>query len=95
MSKLNGIELIIKEREEQLNKHKISVEKDIDCNNVFQLSIAAVKLADPFVDLPSYNAPDGWDDAQWQYMIDKPYKDRLIIAGALIASELDRLSFED
>ena len=32
-----------------------------------------------------------WDEDLWQKMCNKSYKDRLIIAGALIAAEIDRL----
>lgn len=35
--------------------------------------------------------PHGWSNDIWLKMRDKPYKERLIIAGALIAAEIDRL----
>ena len=33
--------------------------------------------------------PHGWNPVFWKKMIDKDYKDRLVIAGALIAAEID------
>ena len=35
--------------------------------------------------------PQDWDKEIWHKMLNKPYKERLIIAGALIAAEIDRL----
>lgn len=37
--------------------------------------------------------PEGWDKDLWIKMINKPYKDRLRIAGQLIAAELDRIDY--
>jgi len=39
--------------------------------------------------------PNGWDVDIYKKMRNKSYKERLIIAGALIAAELDRLSISD
>lgn len=36
--------------------------------------------------------PDGWNEQIWNKMFDRPYKNRLVIAGALIAAEIDRLN---
>ena len=43
--------------------------------------------------LEGYFIPYGWNKEIWLKMLNKPYKDRLIIAGALIAAELDRLQY--
>jgi len=37
--------------------------------------------------------PPGWDDEIWKRMLDQPIKQRLIMAGALIAAEIDRIQF--
>ena len=42
---------------------------------------------------PSVQTPNGWDQEIWEKMIRKPHQERLIIAGALIAAELDRLNY--
>lgn len=39
------------------------------------------------------NPPSFWDKALWKRMIEKPEKERLIIAGALIAAEIDRIQY--
>lgn len=38
-----------------------------------------------------FNYPENWDKAIFDKMISKPWKQRLIIAGALIAAEIDRI----
>lgn len=88
-----GIELIAQERAEQIEKHGRTIEKDVELNDDCQLSFAASVLAS--FNIEDYDArheaPNGWDLNIWQKMHDKPYKERLIIAGALIAAEIDRL----
>jgi hypothetical protein len=39
--------------------------------------------------------PSNWDESQWLKMIQKPYRERLIISAALIAAELDRELYEE
>jgi len=92
---MNGIELIAKEREEQLKKHGISVKNDAHFNSLMQyngmtpLPIAVVGLLDD-----SFNhVPSHWDKRILKKMRNKPYKERLIIAGALLAAEIDRLQY--
>lgn len=91
MGKLSGIELIAKERDEQIEKHKRTVEMDVVLNPDYQLSEAAQKLLDFAPDVPTYFEPKGWNGEQWQYLVEKSFKERLIIAGALIAAEIDRI----
>ena len=69
---------------------------DIKNNPDCQLSFAAALLSCPTPEQYSnkendYACPEGWDKYRWRYMIQKPYKERLIIAGALIAAEIDRI----
>lgn len=88
-----GIELIKKEREEQILKHGRTTEKDIRENDSYQLAIGASKLlAYPAECNDCISPPEGWDIDLYKKMRGKPYRERLIIAGALIAAELDRLS---
>jgi len=86
--KSTGIELIRIEREEQIEKHGISLNQDVIFNKECQLSIAAGHLiyGTPY-------APDNWDETIWNKMINKSYEDRLVIAGALIAAEIDRMLY--
>lgn len=88
-----GIELIIKERKEQIEKHGRTVDLDVLQNARFQLVQAAVQLicfSEPLMFKAA--APFGWDKNVYTKMSLKSYKERLIIAGALIAAEIDRIS---
>lgn len=91
-----GIELIAIERQEQIEKHGRTIAKDKELysesyGNMSQLTfIASIlvnkRLVNPF-------PPKGFDINIFNKMIAKPYKERLIISGALIAAEIDRLQF--
>lgn len=90
-----GIDLIRKEREEQITKHGYTPKMD-SVNNVFhRFALAAMKLVAPSVLDFEMTRPIGWDAELWHKMISKPYRERLIIAGALIAAELDRIEFDE
>lgn len=84
----SGIELIAEERKEQIEKHKCTVEYDVSHNRDNQIIEAANKL---LWEDANYTPPKGWDGDLWFKMITKPHKEKLIIAGALIAAEIDRL----
>jgi hypothetical protein len=90
-----GIKLIAKERDEQLTKHNRTIKSDVYYNPKGQLSVAAGILAQ--MKIPEHIKdtliPLGWDPLIWDKMMGKPYKERLVIAGALIAAEIDRLLF--
>jgi len=82
-----GIELIAEERAEQLGRHNISIEQDVEQNNNYELRMGAVALLKN--DRTKFSG--FWNSHRCEKMINKRYKDRLIIAGAFIAAELDRL----
>jgi hypothetical protein len=82
-----GIELIAQERNEQIEKHEWTLEWDVKENSKKELKKAAIALLEGEVNI----FPANWDDELCQKMVDKSYKDRLIIAGALIAAEIDRI----
>lgn len=89
-----GIELIAEERKEQIEKHGRTIENDVQQNGSYQLSIGASKLLAYPAECNNYQLPpNGWDIDVYTKMRNKPYKERLIIAGALIAAELDRLNY--
>jgi hypothetical protein len=87
-----GAELIAIEREEQIYIHGRTIEYDVENNEFSQLSYAAECLItdDPHNEI---GAPHGWSSQLWTRMKNKSYKERLIIAGALIAAEIDRLNY--
>jgi len=102
MEKKPGTELIAQERREQVEKHGRSLKRDIAENTADQLSDGASMLALNFPkgcleieDVVEHHCPEGWDNGIWEKMANKPYAKRLVIAGALIAAELDRINGED
>ncbi len=90
---MTGIELIAQERKEQMYKHHRTIADDVKYNTKGQLSVGAGILAQKNIPehIKDTLIPTGWDEKIWNKMLNKPYEQRLIIAGALIAAELDRL----
>lgn len=82
-----GIELIAEERQEQIEKHGRTITKDVAYNNRGQLADGAIAM----INKDSSEFPKEWDRKVTQKMVAKGYKHRLIIAGALIAAEIDRI----
>ncbi|MBP6566066.1 MAG: hypothetical protein KA270_02800 [Saprospiraceae bacterium] len=87
-----GIELIAQERAEQIEKHGRTIKSDVEYNSHCELSDGARLLLTGINELERVIPPHNWDREIWDKMISKPYKERLIIAGALIAAEIDRLN---
>ena len=93
-----GAELIARERKEQINKHGYSIEHDQSYNESFEFPLTKAASALSIDDNGNRLAreamkPKGWDGAIWLNMMDKSYKERLVIAGALIAAEIDRVTY--
>lgn len=94
---MTGAELITKERNEQLEKHNITVEADAKFNSnpigknpdLFPL-MAGV---DALIGQNWNSIPEHWDYKKFEKAMEKPYKERLIIAGAMIAAEIDRVQY--
>lgn len=88
----SGIELITKERQEQIEKHGRNIPSDVYYNSTkengyYPLVSGAIYLIDD-----NYKwAPSHWNKEILNKMRSKDYKERLIIASALIAAEIDRL----
>lgn len=88
-----GVQLIDKERREQVEKHGRTLTHDIVENTFNQLTDGAMMLL--MEDRQKMNKPSNWDKEIWLKMINKPYKERLIISGALIAAEIDRVIYNE
>ncbi len=93
-----GIELIAEERREQVEKHGFTTEMDSNVQGSRQLARAAAVIVHPetsrsfrkmLVLMPE------WNDLICAKICNKDYKERLKIAGALIAAELDRVMYEE
>jgi hypothetical protein len=90
-----GIELIAEERQEQLTKHGRTVLQDVAYNskrvapfNMLPLRAAAGKLLGVLGGVPY--SPD-WNKETCEKMDAKDDLQKLIIAGAFIAAEIDRI----
>lgn len=89
------LNLIKKERLEQIEKHGRDIKSDLKNNQHSQLAIGASVMCRPPAYLitrePYKRPPHGWNVDIWTKMLDKPYEERLVIAGALIVAELECL----
>jgi len=90
--KEDGVQLIARERNEQINKHDKTIEKDKLENKESNLIDAALQLMFSEDNCDADGFPEYWDKEVVAHMCAKSYKERLIIAGALIAAEIDRIS---
>ena len=96
-----GIELMSIERQvKQIEKHGFTAEHHAmhpEWYDKGQLLHAAVRLMDydkdDITEVYKKLAPENWDLVWWTNLCDKPKYERIIIAGALIAAELDRLNY--
>lgn len=98
MNMKTGIELIAIERQEQIDKHGRTIKSDIETNKAYQLTEAAAVLSTELFRSSKKRfaaMPDDWDDEVSLKMCRKNRKERLIIAGALIAAELDKICTEE
>jgi hypothetical protein len=84
---MTGIEPIAEERKEQVERHGRTVAHDVRYNPNGDLAMGAVAL----ITKNRVWFPRQWDKRICTDMIRKEYKERLVIAGALIAAELDRI----
>lgn len=94
----SGADLITAKRNEQLEK--VSIKYDVNFCDKNQLAIAAQALLhgeDGDSDTVSAERidkrPKDWSAMMMIEWAHSDYKDRLIIAGALIAAEIDRLQY--
>lgn len=87
-TRMNGIELIAQERQEQIEKHGLITTRNVIDFREDQLLLAAFDLLSL---APGHTAPKGMSQEMWSQMRCKTERERAIIAGALIAANEDRL----
>lgn len=80
-----GIELIAIERQEQVEKHGFTTKSDLQYSEGELIQVARFCLG-----IDEY--PDNWDLNVGERISKKPHLKQLIIAGALISAEIDRLN---
>lgn len=93
----SGAELIAQERIKQMEAYGRDAEYDSTHNSNGQLVEGAAYILSQSFAYPGPSdddCPNGWDSELWIKMLAKPEMERLIIAGALIAAEIDRLQHE-
>lgn len=101
MKKITGIQLIAHERKKQIDKHGFTGEHHANHPEWYenhQLQFAATTLLmHEFEEQLEIDAltPDGWNAEWFEKMNNKTRRERLVIAGALIAAELDRLNSQN
>ncbi len=98
-----GIEKITEERNRQIKE--LGYDGNYDFKNNFSSQLTQVvgvlitdmpeEFMEAFIEYQSAYPPDGWDRDYWSRLVRKPFKERLVIAGALIAAEIDRLLTKD
>jgi len=87
-----GIELIEKERKEQIEKHDFETEYDFDENSMGELKFAAINILG-ISEITARNLNCRWGEIE-DYVKTKTEIEKLTIAGALIAAEIDRLQYK-
>ena len=98
-----GIELIANERQKQIEKYGFTAEHHVNHPEWYsekQLTSAAHMIEaydknDGINSIYRDMCPLNWDLEWWQRLCDKPYEERLIISGAFIAAEIDRIGFKE
>lgn len=88
--------MIATERQKQIDKHGFTAEHHVNHPEYYedkQLNVAAATLLlqDLTPEETCSDVPKNWDYSWFTNIMERPLKERLIIAGALIAAELDRL----
>jgi len=87
----SGVDRIAAERTEQQEKHGFSIEFDVSINKNEMLSMAAQGILHRGVYNRLAACPANWNKERWNKMCYKSYEERLVLAGAWIAAELDRI----
>lgn len=90
-----GIELILKERQEQINKHGWSLDHDASYSDgqlveaaLFCYEQARIKLGR--IHHGNRQWPDGWIKSFEEKIINKPVIEQLTVCGAFYIAEYDR-----
>ena len=82
---MNGISKITQEREDQIQKHGFDIENDLNYDNELLQAVIAT------INCDKSNFPPAWIATGYaERILGKLDIDRLAVAGALIAAEIDR-----
>lgn len=101
----SGIELLTEERQKQIDKHGFTGKHHAenpqwyDKNQLVTAANALTNIEDwktvsPLVKETYWRViPHNWDKNWYNDLLGRPYEERLQIAGALLAAELDRRAY--
>jgi len=92
---MTGAELIVAERQRQIDEEGCTAEGDARYTDgeLIRAALCYADSANPFV---KYVGPRTWPwDPSWDKRVKHSRKRKLVIAGALIAAEIDRLQAEE
>ena len=92
---LTGAQLIADERREQIRKHNRTLKHDSLLWTEKQLKKAAKALLQSKLHTRLRRRPSGFDTPLWVKICNKPEKERLVIAGAFLAAEIDRITLSN
>ena len=92
-----GTQLIADERQKQIYKHGFTAEHHVNHpewyeNGQLQYASTALLSMDGKAESTLTETPLNWDSDWFNNLLERTPKERLIIAGALIVAELDRLA---
>lgn len=88
-----GAQLIADERKKQIEKYGFTAEHHVNHPEQYennQLKKATVSIL--FPETIHAEIPENWDKEWFTNLMNRSNKERLIIAGALIAAEIDRIT---
>lgn len=86
---MTGIELIAKERQEQIEKHGYDADNDAYYSNGELLQAAKYCLESNL-----FSWPKSWDLRAKDKIDNKTDAERLVVGAAFISAELDRMNFK-
>lgn len=96
---ISGARLIRAEREHQISKHGFTGKHHYEHPEWYakgQLLDAARTLTLKNSEIENtQSCPTNWNIDWWIRLTCKPYEERIVIAGALIAAEIDRLNWSE
>lgn len=91
-----GIELIAIERQEQIEKHGYTVMQDVANNSLptgpFKMLPFKIAVGNLMGIIGGVPYPENWSEEAIEKMKAKTEIEKLVIAGAFIAAEIDRLT---
>jgi len=91
MELTDGMSLVLFERMKQLLT--VSIEEDKSRNGSFQLIQASQVLSKLKMTISDeFEIPFGWNEDAWVKLCRKAYKERVIVAAALLIAEIDRVA---